>query len=122
MIKYELDQSQLNKLREKLNPAHFQKAIDIALKRIGFEVERGAKIDAPYKTGNLRRSIRSEQSKTDVTTGTNLVYAAIHEFGGNTGRGHRVRIQARPYLTPQLKIQQEGRAIDILTDEINRIL
>ncbi|MEZ7785006.1 phage virion morphogenesis protein [Cupriavidus gilardii] len=33
-----------------------------------------------------------------VTVGSNLVYAAIHHFGGDTGRGHRTHIEARPVL------------------------
>ena len=33
-----------------------------------------------------------------VEIGSNLVYARIHHFGGDTGRGHAVRIQARPVL------------------------
>ncbi|VVE55447.1 hypothetical protein PIN31009_04969 [Pandoraea iniqua] len=33
-----------------------------------------------------------------VEIGSNLVYARIHHFGGETGRGHAVRIEARPVL------------------------
>ncbi|MCT9014614.1 phage virion morphogenesis protein [Cupriavidus gilardii] len=33
-----------------------------------------------------------------VTVGSNLAYAAIHHFGGDTGRGHRTHIEARPVL------------------------
>jgi phage virion morphogenesis protein len=29
---------------------------------------------------------------------TNVIYAAIHKFGGKAGRGKRVNIPARPYL------------------------
>jgi len=30
--------------------------------------------------------------------GTNVVYAAIHQFGGKAGRGRKVTIPARPFL------------------------
>ncbi len=30
--------------------------------------------------------------------GTNLEYAAIHQFGGRTGRNKATKITARPYL------------------------
>lgn len=33
-----------------------------------------------------------------VNIGTNLVYAAIHQYGGLAGRGHKSKIPARPYL------------------------
>ena len=51
-------------------------------------------------TGRLRGSIA--HTLTDggrgVEIGTNVVYAAIHQFGGRAGRGRRARIPARPYL------------------------
>ena len=53
-------------------------------------------------TGRLRRSIQvAEVTPRSVTIGTNLVYAAIHQFGGLAGRGRKVRIPARPYLVFQ---------------------
>jgi phage virion morphogenesis protein len=33
-----------------------------------------------------------------VAVGTNRVYAAIHQLGGQAGRGRKVTIPARPYL------------------------
>lgn len=51
-------------------------------------------------TGRLRGSI--EYTLTDsgrgVEIGTNVVYAAIHQFGGRAGRERRAKIPARPYL------------------------
>ena len=48
--------------------------------------------------GRLLRSIHSEHSATHAEVGTNLIYAAIHQFGGMAGRGRKVKIPARPYL------------------------
>ncbi len=51
-------------------------------------------------TGRLRGSI--VHTLTDggrgVEVGTNVVYAAIHQFSGRAGRGRRTKIPARPYL------------------------
>lgn len=50
------------------------------------------------KSGRLRNSITVRATNTEVTVGTNLPYAAIHQFGGKAGRGRKVKIAARPYL------------------------
>lgn len=47
--------------------------------------------------GNLRESIQNLVTGTDIQVGTNLVYGAIHQFGGDTSAGHPA-IPARPYL------------------------
>lgn len=97
----------------------------------GGEVIRGsAARRAPYKTGNLRRSITVSEPEGSasgavwVTIGTNLVYAAIHEFGGtitaktalmlhwvdDDGQHHfarEVHIPARPYLRPAFDEDKE---------------
>lgn len=50
-----------------------------------------------------------------LTFGTRVPYAAIHEFGGMAGRGHKVRIPGRPYLGPAL--QDETPTIINLFDQ-----
>ena len=122
MITYEIKQSQLNELLKRTDKGKFQSAIDMALKRIGDAMEGAAKRIAPYKTGNLRRSITSTQSRKSVTTGTDLIYAAIQEFGGLAGKNKSAKIPAHPYLRPALAEQKAGKAIDIITEEIKRIL
>ena len=51
-------------------------------------------------SGRLRASIT--HNVTDggraVEVGSNLIYAAIHQFGGQAGRGRKVTIPARPFL------------------------
>lgn len=49
--------------------------------------------------GTLRSSISVQNvTANSVTVGTKIAYAAIHQFGGQTGRGRKVRIPARPYI------------------------
>lgn len=138
MITYKIDQGDLNKLRQKLEPAQYQKAIDIALFNIGEQMSREAKEKAPYRKGILRKSIKPEQEKGKVTVGTDLDYARIQELGGaiypKKGKFLRfeiggkeifaksVTIKAKPYLTPALERQKAGRALDTISQEINRIL
>jgi phage virion morphogenesis protein len=49
--------------------------------------------------GILRRSIAPTEIRANgIVIGTNKIYAAIHQFGGQAGRGKKVPIPARPYL------------------------
>ena len=51
-------------------------------------------------TGRLRSSIAHTVTEGGhvVEVGSNVLYAAIHQFGGRAGRGRRVTLPARPYL------------------------
>lgn len=56
-------------------------------------------------TGRLVASISaggaghvSEVTPQSVFVGTNVEYAAIHQFGGKAGRGRKVTIPARPFF------------------------
>lgn len=50
-------------------------------------------------TGRLRNSITYRLiGRHAVEIGSNVEYAAIHQFGGMAGRGRKVKIPARPYL------------------------
>ena len=50
-------------------------------------------------TGVLRASINVlETTRTSVTVGSRIKYAAIHQFGGKAGRGRKVTIPARPFI------------------------
>ncbi len=53
------------------------------------------------KRGRLMKSVNYQASKSGVRVGSNVVYAAIHQFGGQAGRGRKVSIPARPYLVIQ---------------------
>jgi len=85
----------------------------------------GAKQRAPVLTGTLRRSIHIlAQSSHEVSVGTNLVYAAMQEFGGDVvpvngtylrfeiggevifTRGP-VHIPAHPYMRPTFEADRD---------------
>lgn len=54
--------------------------------------------------GHLFKSITHKAEKYSVTFGANItsfgsvVYAAIHQFGGRTGKNYKTVIKARPYV------------------------
>ena len=52
-------------------------------------------------TARLKNSIKIQASSDRVVVGTNVVYAAIHHFGGQAGRGRKVTIPARPFMLIQ---------------------
>ncbi|BCH58530.1 hypothetical protein RvVAR0630_11540 [Agrobacterium vitis] len=58
-------------------------------------------------SGDLMNSINMQASDTDVRIGSSLIYAAIHQFGGDAGRGKKVTIPARPYLGLTTADEQE---------------
>lgn len=52
-------------------------------------------------TARLMKSINPRAFSDRAEIGTNVVYAAIHQFGGKAGRGRKVNIPARPFLMVQ---------------------
>lgn len=51
------------------------------------------------ETAYLRNSMHATSGDSWAAAGTDkLVYAAIHQYGGRTGRNHAVSLPARPYL------------------------
>ena len=62
-------------------------------------------------TGQLAASVSTDYDSNQAVIGSNKVYAAIHQFGGEAGRGRKVEIPARPYLpiTTDGKLQPEAR-------------
>lgn len=123
-------------------PAQSKAAFTIGLRRCGDELRNQAANAAPYKSGNLKRSITiSEASATHVVVGTNLAYARIHDLGGDiepkNGKylkfkinGHWVSVKhvrinpykGKGYLTPAFDNMVNGKAAEILTQEIQRLL
>lgn len=60
---------------------------------------RGGKV--LIDTGHLMSHIKSKAYPDRAEIGTNVIYAAIHQFGGKAGRGKKVTIPARPFLMVQ---------------------
>ena len=73
MISYEL---KIPKITSNVQPA-----IKNALRESAMIVRRSATLKAPFKSGALRRSIVEYSNGNTMEIGTNLVYAAIHEWG-----------------------------------------
>ena len=48
--------------------------------------------------GYLRDTLRYQATDVSVAIGSNRVFSAIHQFGGQAGREHKATIPARPYL------------------------
>ncbi|WP_321392834.1 phage virion morphogenesis protein [Emcibacter sp.] len=44
----------------------------------------------------LLGSVVSAANSTEAMAGSNMIYARIHQFGGQTGRNHAVTLPARP--------------------------
>ncbi|EIJ5166959.1 TPA: phage virion morphogenesis protein [Salmonella enterica] len=49
-------------------------------------------------TGRLMGSVSTDHDDRQAAVGTNVVYGAIHQFGGEAGRNQSVELEARPYL------------------------
>lgn len=65
-------------------------------------------------TGRLRSSIGYQASDKAVAVGTDAVYGAVQHFGGETGRGHKVKLPAREYLG--ISKEDKAGATEILLD------
>lgn len=66
-------------------PERVKAACGIIVLRLANEIRNEAGTLAPYKSGNLRRSLTAQpvgNDKTKYAVGTNLVYAEIHDKGG----------------------------------------
>lgn len=50
-------------------------------------------------TGRLKDSFSTMYDNDTALVGTNIIYAAIHNFGGMAGRNRKVRIPQREFLT-----------------------
>ena len=138
MLTARIDPKQLSDLRAKLDPKKFKQAIDIALFNISREMQREAVGKARHRKGALKGSIQAESTSEYAKIGTNLTYAKIHEFGGtitaknspylhfqingNWVRVGSVTITPQPYMRPALETQRQGRAIKVISEEINKLL
>lgn len=104
------------------SPQAIDKAIQTALFRIGTEVQGEAGTLAPYKTGNLRRSITSKVERKLVRIGSKLVYSRIQDKGGRAGRNHSVTIKGNRYLSSTYeKYTDGGKAEKIFKEEIDKV-
>lgn len=73
-------------------------------------------------TGSLARQFVVRADGQSVTIGNTMVYAGIHQFGGQAGRGRKVTIPARPFLpvTASGELYPDDRAL--VLDQLQRFL
>jgi phage gpG-like protein len=65
------------------------------------------------------RRVKVSAGQVSAEIGSEVPYAAIHEFGGMAGRGKTVNIPARPYLQPAAeKATSEGQVENILRESV----
>lgn len=69
--------------------------------------------------GDLVRSITRHYDAHSAVVGTNKIYARIHQLGGFAGRGRKVVIQARPFLT--LGDDERGDLLEAMRRHLSRI-
>lgn len=69
-------------------------------------------------TGQLAASIDASSGRDYAELTAGKVYAAIHQFGGQAGRGRRTTIPARPFMP----IDEAGQLPDDTQSEILSIL
>lgn len=55
----------------------------------------------------LLGSLQQGNTKDEASVTTNKVYAAIHHFGGQAGRGRKVTIPARPWAYLSTEAEKE---------------
>ena len=72
-----------------------------------------------WESGDLEASVHSQAGLDSVTIGVggHIPYAAIHQFGGQAGRGRKVSIPARPYLG-----LNSGEGVSLAAKDKRRVL
>lgn len=73
-------------------------------------------------TGALAASFASGADDNQAWDGSNLVYAAVQHFGGDAGRGRKVKIPARPILAVEPDGSLPGHVERAVLDTITRHL
>lgn len=87
------------------------KALSIATRDLRQKKYGNAPVTILRASGALRGSINMVASDTEVRIGSALIYAAIHQLGGEAGRNRKVTIDARPYLGISAADEEEIFAI-----------
>jgi len=104
MISINIDASETERM-VRLYPKTSRQAISNTVERIGLRLEREAKVEAPYVTGNLRRQIRFIHSKTTAgVVKSNARYSKyVH---GQPFYNNRIKRKETPFMTNALASQQ----------------
>lgn len=107
------------------SPDKISGAIKTSLRRCGDQLRNDAAQNAPYKTGNLRRSITLEATDRMAIVGTNLVYARIQDEGGvitpKKAKYLRFQIGGKWYTKKQVTIPKY-RGVGYLTPAFEKLV
>lgn len=81
-----------------------------------FKKDSGKKSSPPegqtlVDTARLRASISFSAAPLEAHVGSNVVYARIHQLGGQAGRGRKITLPARPYLGLSADDREEIEAL-----------
>ncbi|MFV0626159.1 MAG: phage virion morphogenesis protein [Alphaproteobacteria bacterium] len=71
-----------------------------------------------YRSGDLFGSIADSYNEHEAIAGTNIEYAAIHQFGGEAGRNKSVKIAANPFFG--LSTEDEEEIVNVVHDFLER--
>lgn len=74
------------------------------------------------QSGDLMRQFHVLLAANSVTVANSMVYAAIHQFGGQAGRGHKVTIPARPFLPVTANGQLYPQDRDLILETLARYI
>jgi phage gpG-like protein len=74
------------------------------------------------ESGDLSRQIISTVTGNTLTISSSPVYAAIHQFGGQAGRGLKVTIPARPFMPIQLNGELYPNEQKLVLDSLQEFL
>jgi phage virion morphogenesis protein len=87
-----------NKIKPETKKSGYKNVVEIVNgKKVRKKIE--IKGQTLLERGHLMQSITHHVSSDNaLEVGSNVVYAAIHQFGGDTGRYHSAHIPPRPYL------------------------
>ncbi len=77
--------------------------------------------------GGLAASVQVGHDRRSAWIGSNKPYAAIHQLGGQAGKGGRARIPARPYLpfnpeTQALSAEARETIMEVLAERLAKTL
>ena len=91
-----------------------RKAMETALDKAGFQVERDAKIFAPVRTGRLRASINKQRKGLIVTVQDNVNYGIYQEYG-------TWKMKSHPFMRPSLE-KNVAKIKQLILEEIRSAL
>lgn len=112
-IKVTIDATSFEKFLKKA-PAGFERALQNAIQKGAYLIERVAKTNAPVDTGRLRSSIATELIPFKATIMPHVNYARFLEFGTRY-------ITARPFMGPAAD-STDKQIMTILNDEVKKVL